>query len=328
MSLTTRREFSVPVVPSVHASSLCLFEGRLYLAYFGGAHEDADDVDIFVTRRDGAGWREPVRISAGADRPHWNPVLRARRDHIDLFFKFDRPIARWQSLRVALSGGLEPLSPIRETVPGDRGGRGPVKNKCLTLRSGRVLAPASLEEGSWRPFVDVSDDDGETFSALRPIPLLRAGDTAPDDRHPYCFAARQGAIQPTLWQDGDGAVHALMRSSEGYILRSDSLDDGETWCPAYLTDLPSNNSGIDLARMDSGLIALALNPVSRDWGARTPLALYLSRDGGGTFSPLLTLEDAPGEYSYPCVIADGGRLYVSCTYNREKIAVWTIDGVA
>ena len=328
LTVTAHKEYVDFPANNVHASNLCLFQGRLYLACFGGEHEDADDVDIFVTRRDEDGWMAPVRISAGADRPHWNPVMRAREDHIDLFFKFDRPIPRWKSMRAALDGGLRLISPLREVVPGDEGGRGPVKNKCLTLRSGRVLAPASLEEGTWRPFVDVSDDDGETFTALRPIPLLRAGDTAPDDGYPYCFAARQGAIQPTLWQTDDGAVHALMRSSEGFILRSDSYDQGETWRPAYLTGLPNNNSGIDLARMPSGLVVLAYNPVSADWGARTPLRLDISRDGGDTFEPLMTLEDQKGEYSYPCVIAEGSRLYVSYTYDRKKIAVWTIDGIA
>ena len=321
-----RRELIPIPTAQAHASNLCLFQGRLYLAYFGGSHEDADDVDIYVARREDDGsWREPVRVSAGEDLPHWNPVMLPMEDHIELFFKYNRPIPRWQSMRVSLDGDLRPVSGIREVVPGDRGGRGPVKNKCLRLASGRVLAPASLEEGTWRPFVDISDDGGLSFSRLAPIPLLRDGEAVPDDRRPYCLARRQGAIQPTLWQDESGGVHALMRSSEGEILRSDSCDDGETWCPAYFTGLPNNNSGIDLARMDSGIIALALNPVRGDWAARTPLCLYLSRDGGDSFEPCLTLEDQPGEYSYPCVIAERNRLYVSCTYNREKIAVWTID---
>ena len=325
MLLSAQKEYVTLPTKNGHASNLCLFEGHLYLCWFGGTHEDADDVDIYVTRRDEDGWRAPVRISAGERLPHWNPVMRARDDHIDLFFKFDRPIPRWRSLRVALDGELNALGPIREVVPGDQGGRGPVKNKCLTLKSGRVLAPASLEEGTWRPFVDISDDDGETFSRLSPIPLLRVGDVAPETPDlPYCAAKKQGAIQPTLWQSADGAVHALMRSSEGHILRSDSFDDGETWLPAYLTDLPNNNSGIDLGRLDDGTLVLAYNPVSGDWAARTPLALYISHDDGASFGPLLTLEDAPGEYSYPCVIAEGKTAYISYTHNRTRMAVWAL----
>ena len=117
----------------------------------------------------------------------------------------------------------------------------------------------------------------------------------------------------------------LMRSSEGFLLRSDSSDEGESWCPAYLTALPNNNSGIDLVLMDSGLIVLALNPVSGNWAARTPLSLLFSRDDGDSFHELMTLEAGDGEFSYPCVIAEGNRLFVSYTWNRVAIAFWTID---
>jgi len=326
MICAARKEYVEIPTLNGHASNLCRFRGRTYLAWFGGTREGEDDVDIYVTRRDEAGWRTPVRVSAADALPHWNPVMLPREDHIDLFFKLDRPIARWRTMRARLDDDLNLIAAPEELAPGDAGGRGPVRNKCLRLRSGRLLAPASLEEGTWRPFVDISDDGGETFSRLAPVPLFRLGDRPPAvmDR-PYCFAQKAGAIQPTLWQTGDGHVHMLMRSSESRVLRSDSADDGETWCPAYLTALPNNNSGLDLARMDDGLIVLALNPVAGDWGARSPLSLFCSRDDGDSFQPLMTLESRPGEFSYPCVLAEGRRLYVSYTWDRVRMAVWTID---
>ncbi|WP_052737040.1 exo-alpha-sialidase [Paenibacillus algorifonticola] len=42
----------------------------------------------------------------------------------------------------------------------------------------------------------------------------------------------------------------LLRSTEGFIFRSDSNDDGRTWCQAYPTPLPNNNSGIDVVLED------------------------------------------------------------------------------
>ena len=325
MILSARKEYVALPTLNGHASNLCRFRGKTYLTWFGGTKEGADDVNIYVTCRDEAGWRAPVCVCADAALPHWNPVMLAQDDHIDLFFKLGRPIARWHTMRARLDGELNIIEAPRELVPGDIGGRGPVKNKCLRLKSGRLLAPASLEEGTWRPFVDISDDNGETFR-LVPVPLYRLGDRLPAvmDR-PYGFAQKAGAIQPTLWQTDDGAVHMLMRSSEGRVLRSDSTDEGETWCPAWVTDLPNNNSGLDLVRMDSGLIVLALNPVSGDWAARSPLSLLYSTDNGDRFQPLMTLETRPGEFSYPSVIAEGRRLYVSYTWDRVRMAVWTID---
>ena len=45
----------------------------------------------------------------------------------------------------------------RELVIGDIGGRGPVKNKIITLENGTWLAPASIETDTvWDAFVDIS----------------------------------------------------------------------------------------------------------------------------------------------------------------------------
>ena len=191
------------------------------------------------------------------------------------------------------------------------------------------MAPTSLERKGpdrWEPYVDISDDDGWHFERLAPIPLYRRGEWEPKDRDkPWCVVENAGAIQPSLWQTEDGAVHALLRSSEGFILRSDSPDDGETWCPAYSTGLPNNNSGLDLTRLEDGRVALLMNPVGGNWAARTPLALMISRDGGDSFVELMKLELLPGEYSYPAVVAEGTRLYIVYTWNRKKMAYWEIE---
>ena len=117
----------------------------------------------------------------------------------------------------------------------------------------------------------------------------------------------------------------FLRSTEGFVLRSFSDDEGETWSPAVSTGLPNNTSGIDLVQMADGRIVLAMNPVCGNWAARSPLSLYVSTDGGESFSLLTHLEINPGEYSYPAILADGNRLHVSYTWNRLKIAYWQIE---
>jgi predicted neuraminidase len=156
--------------------------------------------------------RPQLAWRAGGE-PHWNPVLfhdDARR-RVLLFFKVGWSIERWETfVSESLDDGGTWREP-RELVPGDHGGRGPVKNKltvladgnsstpphcswvrgivthqpalrlsepvcgtCFTLQQqhlGRVtdggtgtwLAPASLEEGTWRAFVDRSSDGGATW---------------------------------------------------------------------------------------------------------------------------------------------------------------------
>lgn len=350
-----------PSIPTAnaHASCIARVNNETWVAWFGGTHEGHNDVDIYLARETASGWTKPIRITADENLPHWNPVLLPRGDGADLFFKLGATITGWKTMRVHFGADGRPAGEIQELVPGDIGGRGPVRNKCLTLNDGRLLAPASIETKEpscwkdascagditqfpdhdeplrWKPMVDISCDGGDTFTRVCPVPLRKASGAPALSMHPNqtsdlnakpalpCHARSLGAIQPALWQSKDGSVHMLLRSSEGFILRSDSAD-GENWTTAALTSIPNNNSGIDLVQMEDGRILLCLNPVSGDWAARTPLNLYISTDDGDTFRPLMTLEMNEGEYSYPSLAAEGNTVYLSYTWNRLKIAVWTI----
>ncbi len=313
---------------SGHASTIAVCGDDILLAWFGGAQEGAPDVDIYAARRHNGAWDAP-RLLAGEDNlPHWNPVFYACGDKIDLFYKVGTPIPAWYTRRMRSTDGGRTWTRPTELVQDDIGGRGPVRNKPLRLKSGRrVLAPASIEtETQWNAFVDISDDDCVSFRASPFVPLWRRGDAPPKG----CANAPleilgKGVIQPALWQSADGAVHMLLRSTEGYILRSDSLDEGETWCTAYSTGIFNNNSGIDLAQAADGTLFLVSNPVSGNWAARTPLLLSFSVNDGETFKPLLYLETNEGEYSYPAILSKGKTLFISYTWKREKIAFWEIE---
>lgn len=294
--------------PSCHASTvLPLDDGRVLAAWFGGSREGAADVGVYLACREQGGWRAPVRLSQQEGTPHWNPVLAQRAGEIWLFYKVGYAIAGWRTwVRRSRDGGRT-WGSAYELVPGDIGGRGPVKNKPIALADGAWLAGASTERGAWLPMADLSLDGGASWSAaLVPAP------------------EGVGLIQPTLWQDAMGETHMLLRSNAGRIYRSDA-PDGRSWCQAYPTALANNNSGIDLDRDDAGNLYLAYNPVSGDWVARTPLALARSRDNGRSWQTVATLAEGPGEYSYPAVAVRGDTLHVTYTYRRENIAYDRFD---
>jgi predicted neuraminidase len=120
-----------------------------------------------------------------------------------------------------------------------------------------------------------------------------------------------------------------MRTAAGRVARADSKDGGRTWSPAYLTDLPNNNSGIDLLALDDGRLALVYNPVGKNWGPRTPLNLALSQDNGATWQDVAAFEDEPeGEFSYPAIVETSTGLAVSYTWKRQRIRVWQIPPAA
>lgn len=317
-----------PPFASCHASHLAvLSEDEVLAVWFAGAHEGDDDVAIWSARRSKGAWSQPQLLAHDTEEPHWNPVLHRKEDgELVLFYKIGRHIKSWRTIMRTSADSGRTWSAPRELVPGDEGGRGPVRNKLIVLHDGAWLAPASTEEGIWRSFADRSDDEGRTWSRSADVSIRELEGTQPAmvtgsdiPVSPQSFIGR-GVIQPTLWESAPEQVHMLMRSSEGAIYRSDSRDGGRTWSEAYRTELPNNNSGIDLARLQDGLLALVFNPVGQNWGPRTPLVVRLSRDNGQTWGEEYVLEDDEGEYSYPAMVAVGNRLYVTYTDKRRDIA--------
>ena len=131
------------------------------------------------------------------------------------------------------------------------------------------------------------------------------------------FSGR-GVIQPTLFAD-DGGVHMLLRSTVGAVMRSDSTDEGETWCAPYRVEMPNNNSGLD-ADMHDGRLYLVCNPVAGNWGLRSPITLFSSEDGCH-FRQEEILDSEKAEFSYPCVRVAGDFMYICYTYKRNNIRV-------
>ena len=311
--MRTRKEFifsdNVPF-DQCHASTLlCLPDGSILAAWFGGSREGAEDVMIWISRRESGVWSAPRCVSPERGIPHWNPVLDLTDDGVViLYYKAGHHIPFWKTMVTHSRDNGVTWSQPRELVPGDEGGRGPVKNKLIRCSDGTMLAPASIEKGPWRAFIDRSSD-GYHWEKT-PIPVQ---DPA------------VGMIQPTLWESPEGQIHALLRTDAGRIYRSDSEDFGRTWSPAYPTALPNNNSGLDCVLTRGGTLALICNPVGQNWGPRFPLSLFISRDFGGKFQKVMDFEADPGEYSYPAVVSCGETLHITYTYNRKNIAYWEIN---
>ena len=308
-----------------HASTVVQTAGgALLCAWFGGTKEKDPDVSVWMSRFDGQSWSKPERTAKVEQSAHWNPVLfRDAENTISLFFKVGVDEAHWRTCWSQSRDDGTTWSPPVELVPGDIGGRGPVKNKPIILADGAWLAPASVErtEGRreiWKAFADRSVDGGKTWK--------RALDFAvPAEGGRYFLGP--GAIQPTLWESAPGKVHALLRTGAGVVWRTDSEDGGLTWTEVYATDLPNNNSGIDALRLDDGRVVLVYNPVGKNWGPRTPLDLAASSDNGKTWTTVAHLEDDPdqeSEYSYPTVVRTKDGIAVCYTWRRERIRCWQI----
>jgi predicted neuraminidase len=236
------------------------------------------------------------------DTPAWNPVLfRARNRRLWLYYKFGPSPSGWTAGRRWSEDHGKTWS-AAEHLPA--GILGPIRAKPLVMADGTIVAGSSVESyHAWAAWVERSVDNGKTWVKHGPI-------TVP--------SATGGIIQPSVVELGKNHLRFYARSTKdiGRICVADSYDSGKSWTEALPTELPNPNSGIDAVRLKDGRVVLVYNNTTI---GRTPLNLSVSRDGEH-FRDFETLEDDPGEYSYPALIqGTDGDLHLTYTWNRKRI---------
>ncbi|MDR0712238.1 MAG: family 78 glycoside hydrolase catalytic domain [Prevotellaceae bacterium] len=307
--------------PESHAATIAQTkEGNLIAAWFGGAKERNPDVCIWTSVRVNGKWAAPHNVANGVVNDTlryacWNPVLyQVPGGELQLYYKVGPSVAAWEG-KIIRSGDGGTTWSAPENLPA--GFLGPIKNKPVMLKDGRLIAGSSTEgKGGWRVHFEVSKDKGKTWTKTSPINDGQA----------------VSAIQPSLLTYPDGRLQALCRSKNRALMESWSKDGGKTWSPMQPSALPNNNSGADAVTLLDGRQLLVYNHVLPDSsarngkGARTPLNVAIS-DDGKTWYAALTLEDSPiGQYSYPSVIqAPDGLVHIVYTWRRQRIKYVQVD---
>lgn len=296
--------------PGCHASTIEQARGgQIVAAWFAGADEGADDVGIWVSRLENGRWSKPVEVANGVMSvqkryPCWNPVLfQPQEGPLVLFFKVGpTPSGWWGEWTVSNDAG-KTWTPQRRLPPDVMG---PIKNKPIQLDDGRILCPASSEHQGWQAHVEVTRD----LKEWKVIGPLNEGKDI-------------SVIQPTILTYPNGRLQMLCRTRrERFVAQSWSQDGGKTWTPFEATTLPNPNSGIDAVTLKDGRQLLVFNNTRK---GRTPLNVAVSQDGS-QWEVVVTLEDQPGEYSYPAVIqSDDGLVHITYTYLRKGIKHVILD---
>ncbi len=328
-----------------HCSTLLVLGEVTLVAWFAGAHEGAADSRVVLARLGPDGPLADPVVVFDEGPAQWNPVLEVGPDQqVWLFFKRGPSIAGWTTWVTRSADQGQTWSVPEPLVPDDTsGGRGPVRHPPVSY-GGVWVAPGSVERWAepprWDCFVDLYD--GQRWRQV-PIPLDHTG------------LRGAGCIQPALVVH-DGALVALARSTAGAVFRSETRDL-EHWPQLRPTGLPSNNSGISAVSLPDGRTACVHNPSRDDWGARCPLVVSVSSDGGRTWQESLAtvesgtaLAGAPaparhdgrpataratgvvttgaGEYSYPSARVVGDGLRLTYTWQRQGIVMATVSAAA
>ncbi|GMV91608.1 MAG: hypothetical protein AMXMBFR82_13860 [Candidatus Hydrogenedentota bacterium] len=172
----------------------------------------------------------------------------------------------------------------------------------LTLDSGRIIL-SLYSDGFNISVMAISDDDGATWHASRPI-------------------VGSGPQQPSLIQRGDGAIVAYMRDTgdaPGRIQLSVSEDEGESWSIPVDLEIPNPDSSVEIIELTSGKWLLVCNDTE---DSRGQLTAYVSDDEGQTWKWRRQIEpsDDEGEsFSYPSVIqTQDDMIHLTYTYKGSK----------
>ncbi len=173
------------------------------------------------------------------------------------------------------------------------------RNHPIQLPSGRILLPL-YSDGFNMGLAAISDDDGATWRASRPIVGL-------------------AGIQPTLVQKKNGDICAYMRDTGGApyrVLQSISKDHGESWSVMRDTKIPNPSSSLEVQALNHhGYWIMVFNDTEEK---RNSLAVALSDDEGKSWKWKRTIGDTE-YYAYPSLIEDrSGRIHISYTFSTNQ----------
>ena len=351
--------------PECHGATIVeLANGDLVAAFFGGTKERNPDCVIWVCRKPKGAteWTAPeiaadgvfdlndpeIKIAAlsgineettpataGPVGPHfkgdinnarrkacWNPVLFQipGSKELMLFYKIGSSVGDWTGWVVKSTDGGKTWAE-REALP--EGILGPIKNKPEYI-NGRILAPSSREGKGWTAWIEISDDGGKTWRSTGALPADSAKRTDRTELEPIY------AIQPSILKHTDGRLQIICRTRNAKLATSWSSDNGDTWSPLTLMDMPNNNSGTDAVTLKDGRHVLIYNDFSTldgtPKGVRTPLCVAVSTDGLN-WDNVVTLEDSPvSQYSYPSIIeGKDGKLHAVYTWRRQRVKYAKLD---
>ena len=299
---TTEFIYEQAPFPSCHASTIVETKAGLVAAWFGGTDEGEPDVGIWISRHLNGKWSTPVEVANGVQddgkrHPCWNPVLlQPKTGPLLLFYKVGPSPSRWWGMLMTSTDEAKTWSTPQKLL---NGMLGPIRSKPIQLNDGTILCGSSSEHAGWKVHFERTSDLGRTWTKTQAL-----NDPAEFD-----------AIQPTILVHKD-RLQALCRSKQGKITELWSIDQGNTWSPMRATELPNPSAGVDAVTLKDGRHLLVYNPTTR---GRTPLVVAMSDDGKG-WKLFVTLESAPGEYSYPAMIqARDGKVHVTYTWKRQRI---------
>jgi predicted neuraminidase len=338
----------LPIVfPSSHSSNLLnLKNGDLVCAYYSGWWEDKSGVAIVISRlaKGSNQWTKPEIVAQQAGVAFENPVLFEPSAGVLWLFYTSQVADTGQSnaqvlYRISHDNGRNwSVGKILFAKPGsfDRQGVVVFRNEWLF-----PLYYTPRSDADNYSSVEVSVDTGNTWKEC----------VVPDSN---------GLVQPDLVEVSPGHFLLFFRSRFADWVYVSHSENGCSWTSPQPTQIPNNNSSIQVARLSNEHLVIAFNNIQAttkrgkptDY-ARFPMSVALSVDGGKTWPWVRDVDvgqDVPQEkvpatmagvdvsdqqkaffqhlfdYSYPSIIeTPDGLIHMSYTFRRRTIKYASFD---
>ena len=301
-----------------HGSTIVeLSNGDLLCAWYAGSREKGNDVAIFASRmeKEADFWSDASIIIDTPGKSEGNPVLFLdRKGVLWLFYQTmygsgegrTKPGTGWTTCKIkAMTSHNGGINWSDERILVDELGY-LTRNKPIQLDSGTILLPIH-DERNWSSRILISRDDGQNWEM--------------SGRIDSGLGFHRGNIEPALLERLDGSLLCYMRTgaenfkSNFKTWKSVSIDGGYHWAKPVEIEVPNPNAALDLLRLKSGNVVMALNPVPD--GGRKNLSLWLSVNDADAWTIFRTLENGPEYNSYPAIIQSRDGL-IHLTYSQPR----------
>lgn len=318
-AIETERIFGpeTPTGPYKHPACFTeLANGDLYLVFYSGKGEYANDTAVYGSRRrkGSTQWSEPRVIARDPFRSVGNGVIWQAPDHVVWLFYVIRFGETWSNSRIAAkisrdNGETWSDSSILAMEEGMM-----VRGRPIVLASGEYLLPIYHETGADREIV------GPDSTSL----FLRYDTKSAKWTETARIRSRIGNIQPQVVELEPGHLIAYCRrgggygpTEDGWLVRADSNDGGRTWSEGKDSKFPNPNSAVDFIKLRNGHLLLVYND---SMSRRTPLTVAISTDGDRTYPHRKNIAEAAGDFAYPTAIQTAdGKIHILYTTDRRSV---------
>ncbi len=296
-----------------------LKDGRLLLAwtqFYGGTADNAGAVIAGVISDDGGRtWGKPFLLQENVGKCNVMSVslIRLKSGKIGMFYLVKNSLRDLQVYARYSSDEGKTWSPPMRVTP-DEGYNVLNNDRVIQLSTGRILVPVAYTPDIGKPdpavsFVLYSDDEGRTWKKSSP------------DLH----APKRGAMEPGVVELADGRILMIIRTQTGRIYHSYSSDGGAHWEEARPMDIVSPEAPASIKRIPGTKDLLLVwnnnfEPEKSHGGARNPLTVGISSDGGKTWTHVKNIETEPGKsWAYVSILFVGKRVLLTY-YETENWA--------